>query len=200
MNLKTFRFLIIILIAITILLLLFIAIRSFLSSSTKCPIQQLPIIYQYKQESEAKPGSRDQRVINDPLYPPLNREDRINFNNVKTEVELQNFNVPLNDIGDSYHLIGYLTYNDNDTKDSGGNNWKLFGRMKNKNQGDFYIIPANNNYDIKIPLTQDIVISERLRDLYTIPNEMQFRSPMLNNGVYKFIELPKTDFSSVRYL
>jgi hypothetical protein len=199
MNLKTFRFLIIILISITILLLLFIAIRSFSSSSTnspKCPIQQqqTPIVYQYKNES------RDQRVIDDPLYPPLNREDRVNFNNVKTEVELQNFNVPLNDIGDSYHLVGYLTYNDNDAKDSGGNNWKLFGRMKNKNQGDFYIIPANNNYDIKIPLTQDIVISERLRDLYTIPNEMQFRSPMLNNGVYKFIELPKTDFSSARYL
>jgi hypothetical protein len=98
-------------------------------------------------------------------------------------------------------MIGYITYNNNDGQiDKGGNNWKMFGRMKDRNQGDYYIIPVNNNYDLKIPLTSDIIVGERLRDIYTIPNTLRFRSPMLNNNDYDYTELPKTDYTNTRYV
>ena len=44
------------------------------------------------------------------------------------------------------------------------------------------------------------MVGERLRDTYSIPNELRFKSPMLNQSSYKFTEIPKADFGSARYL
>lgn len=141
---------------------------------------------------------RDMRVVNDPLYPPLNREDSRTFNNMTREVEKRNMYVATNGSDDSYRLVGYLTSNDVE-RDAGGNNWKLFARMKNRHEADFYMIPANNNYDIKIPITNDMVVGDRLRDIYTIPGEMRYNSPMLNKSAYTFTELKSTDYNGGRY-
>lgn len=143
---------------------------------------------------------RDIRVLEDPLYPPLNRTDEPNFNAITTEVKRGDIYVPTNGAAtDSYRLVGYLSNHDS-VKDAGGNNWKLFGRMKDRYTGEYYISPVNNNIDLKIPLTNDIVVGDRLRDLYTLPREMRFKSPMLNTSVYEYTEIPKTDFTNARYL
>jgi len=138
---------------------------------------------------------RDKKVLNDQLYPPLARTDRLTFDSVAYETEKRNINIPIKDIGDTYRLVGYLTSKSEEI-DSGGNKWKLMARQKDRNETDFYAIPVNNNYDIKVHLSPEICHGQRIRDIYTIPKELKFKSPLLNNDVYEFVELPKTDFSS----
>lgn len=107
--------------------------------------------------------SRNRRVLSDPLYPPVINQDA----------------------DSSFKLIGYLSNQDE--------TWKLFGRMKDRHQGEYYIISANNNLDLKIPLTQDVVVGERLRDVYNLPQEMKFKSPMLKASPYTVTEIPKEE-------
>jgi hypothetical protein len=103
------------------------------------------------------------------------------------------------DSADSFRLVGYLSSSESN-RDAGSNNWKVMARMKDRQQGEYYIIPANNNIDLKIPLTADVVAGERLRDIYSLPREMSFRSPMLNQSPYTFTEIPKGDLGSSRYM
>lgn len=117
---------------------------------------------------------RDRRVLSDPLYPPLNRS---------TDMMQE----------DSFRLIGYLSNPDQGSKKD---DWKLFGRMKDRHQGEYYIIPVDNNLDLKIPLTQDVVVGERLRDIYNLPQEMKFKSPMLKSSTYIMTEIPKGEIGS----
>ena len=109
--------------------------------------------------------------------------------------------VPTQDHNDSFRLVGYLTNNDETRQDVGGNTWKLFARQKDRHTSDFYMVPANKNYDVKIHVKDDMIQGgERLRDLYTIPNSITFKSSMLNDTPYEFIEIPKSDLSSANYL
>lgn len=124
------------------------------------------------------PPNRDIRVLNDPLYPPLNRM-------VSTPYY------------DTFRLVGYLKSSCDNERDAGGNTWKLFGRMKDRRMGEFYISPANTNDDIKIPLTSDVMMGPRLSDIDTIPNELMFKSPLLNLCHYIFIELPRGQLDSM---
>ena len=62
------------------------------------------------------------------------------------------------------------------------------------------MITANNNYDVKIQITDDIVVGERLRYIYSIPPSITFKSPMLNQTPYDFVEIPKADLTTERYL
>ena len=142
---------------------------------------------------------RDIKVLNDPLYPPLNRTDRNTFQGVVYETETRNINIPQNDTGDTFHLVGYLTSRDQEHQDKGGNNWQLMAREKDRNASEFYLIPTNVNFSIKIPLTSEIVVGERLRDIYSIPQELRFRSPLLNSSAYDFVEIPKTKYTDIYY-
>ena len=91
-------------------------------------------------------------------------------------------------------MVGYLV---GKNTDAGGGNWKLFARQKDRNTSDFYMIPSNNNYDIKIYIKDEMVVGDRLRDVYTIPKQITFNSPMLDTtGSYEFVEIPKADLSS----
>ena len=158
---------------------------------------------QHQQPQIASIATRDRRVLDDPLYPPLNRSTDQDYYSIKKEVRSGNmYSSPTgNQAYDSYHLVGILSSTSQEHPDAGNNQWKLFGRMKDRNQGEYYIIPANNNIDLKIPITNEIVKSERLRDVYSLPQEMRFDSPMLNHTPYIFTELPKGDLtSSSRYL
>lgn len=141
---------------------------------------------------------RDMYVMNDQLYPPLNRIDALTHNAMNYHVANRNMYVPINDIGDTYRLVGYIT-SDEVEHDKGGNSWKLFARQKDRHTSDFYIVPSNRNYDIKIPIKDDMVVGTRLRDIYTIPNEISFKSPFLHKSPYTFIEMSKTDYSSPFY-
>lgn len=170
-------------------------------TSNKPQHQQVPQqSQQYLQFKEEPVYERDIRVLRDPLYPPLNRTDAQSFNLVKTASERGDINIRTRDYYDQYRLIGYLISTDTTTQDSGGNNWKLFGRQRQSNRADFYIIPTNNNYDMKIPITDDMTVGEKIREVYSIPPEVTFNSPLLNKAPYKYIELPKTDLQSSQYL
>jgi cbb3-type cytochrome oxidase subunit 3 len=147
----------------------------------------------------SKTTERDYKVINDPLYPPLNRTDAVTHTMLRNNVENRNMYVNVNDAFDSYRLVGYLVSND-ENKDAGGNNWKLFARQKDRHTADFYMVPANNNYDIKIQIKDEMVVGTRLRDLYTIPTQISFKSPMLNQTPYEYVEISQPDMSSVRYV
>lgn len=134
---------------------------------------------------------RDKQVIMDPLYPPLNRTD------AQTHRGLKQMLAPGDVPRDTFRLLGYLkSTNTVDKKDAGGDTWKLFGRMKDRHMGEFYITPANTQDDIKIPLSSEIIKGERLRDVYTIPSQITFNSPLLHTTPYMFVELPKADLPS----
>lgn len=146
-------------------------------------------------KDNTKNDDRDYRVLEDQLYPPLNRSDTITQTNLRNNIDNRNMYVSTNNSGDKYRLVGYLINQDID-KDAGGNNWKLFARQKDRHSSEFYMIPANNNYDVKIFIKDDIVVGERLRDIYSIPNNITFNSPMLGSSPYEFVEIPKADLSS----
>lgn len=200
MKAKNFHIVIILLLITTCIIFTFGIYLLYTKSGSKCPIQTCPV---QKCASKQTPmiDNRDRRVISDPLYPALGRTDDTTFNMVSKEIDRGNLYQSEQDRNpDSFRLVGYLTNSENVRDASNTNNWKLFARMKDRHQGEFYIIPSNNNIDLKIPLTSDVVVGERLRDLYTLPKEMRFKSPMLNEGVYTFTELPKTDFTDRRYM
>lgn len=138
--------------------------------------------------------ARDRRVLNDQLYPPLNRTDNRTHTNLTNNINRRNMYVNTNDIRDTYRLIGYVT-NNAEEKDTGNNNWKLFARQKDRHFSDFYLKPTDNNNDIKVTITDNIVVGGRLRDIYDIPKSITFNSPMLNKEPYDIVEVPKADLS-----
>lgn len=133
---------------------------------------------------------RDLRVLNDPLYPAYNRTDRGTFESVIDNTLRRNINIPTQYYNDSYRLIGYVS---NDQDEMG--RWKLMGRQKDRNRGEFYMIPVNKNYDLKVQITDKMVIGEKLRDLDTLPDQIVFDSPLLAQTPYTFTELPKADLT-----
>jgi hypothetical protein len=143
---------------------------------------------------------RDRKVLGDPLYPPLNRSDNKTHTELANNIANRNMYIKTNDIGDTYRLVGYVTNNSAD-KDVGNNNWKLFARQKDRHISEFYMKPTDNNNDVKVPITDDIIVGDRLRDIYNIPSQITFKSPMFNKDPYNVVEVPKADLSrSADYL
>jgi hypothetical protein len=143
---------------------------------------------------------RDRKVLNDPLYPPLNRSDNKTHAELANNIANRNMYIKTNDVGDTYRLVGYVT-NNSDEKDTGNNNWKLFARQKDRHISEFYMKPTDNNNDVKVPITDDIIVGDRLRDIYNIPKQITFKSPMFNKDPYNVVEVPKADLSrSADYL
>lgn len=144
---------------------------------------------------------RDYRVIKDDLFPPVNRSDTVNHTNLTNNILNRSMYINTNNVNDTFRLVGYVTCNDI-KKDTGNNNWKLFGRQKDRHFSEFYITPTNNNNDVKIFLTDDIVVGDRIRDMYAIPNTINFKSPLLNETPYQVVEIPKQDISynSLNYM
>ena len=143
---------------------------------------------------------RDRKVLNDPLYPPLNRSDNKTHTELVNNITNRNMYIRTNDINDTYRLVGYVT-NNSQEKDTGNNNWKLFARQKDRNISEFYMKPTDNNNDMKVPITDDIIVGDRLRDIYNIPSQLTFKSPLFNKDPYNVVEVPKADLSrSTDYL
>ncbi len=177
--------------------------NDYVAKQKEQPKEQKIVVIKESSPSYPTTDHRDRRVLNDQLYPPLNRTDSLTFDSVARETRNRNINIPSNQSYDTFRLVGYVkskSVGQEQEMDAGGNSWKMMAREKNRNESEFYLIPTNNNYDLKIPITPDIVVGQRLRDVYTIPNEIQFKSPMLNDTPYQFIELPKTDFTSPLYM
>jgi hypothetical protein len=167
-----------------------------LMSAKACPAPPAPPQAPPPQTTQ----QRDYRVLADPLYPPLNRTDADTHTSLQYNIANRTMNIPTQDHNDTFRLVGYLTNKDATQQDVGGNTWKLFARQKDRHTSDFYMVPANKNYDVKIHVKDDMIQGERLRDLYTIPNSITFKSSMLNDTPYEFIEIPKSDLTSANYL
>lgn len=144
---------------------------------------------------------RDYRVVKDDLFPPFNRSDNNTHTNLTNNIMNRSMYVNTNNVNDTFRLVGYVTSTDS-KRDSGNNSWKLFGRQKDRHFSEFYISPTNNNNDVKIFLTDNIIVGDRVRDIYAIPNNITFRSPMLNESPYQVVEIPKQDISynSLNYM
>jgi len=137
---------------------------------------------------------RDYRVVKDDLFPPFNRSDNNTHTELTNNIINRSMYVNTNNVNDTFRLVGYVTSTDS-KKDSGNNSWKLFGRQKDRHFSEFYISPTNNNNDVKIFLTDNIIVGDRVRDIYSIPNNITFKSPMLNESPYQVVEIPKQDIS-----
>ena len=138
--------------------------------------------------------ARDRKVLDDDLYPPLNRGDTRSHTNLANNINRRRMYVNTQETGDTFRLVAYVT-STSDEKDSGNNNWKLFARQKDRHISDFYMIPTDNTNDLKISITNDIVIGNKLRDIYDIPQQITFNSPLLNKEPYNVVEVPKADLS-----
>lgn len=149
-----------------------------------------------QQTARTSSQERDIKVLRDPLYPPLNRSETDVFNSTIHAIDKKQLYNKTQEFTDQYRMVAYVT-NPDEKKDSGGNVWKLIARQSNRNKADFYLIPANNNYDMKIMLSNDIVVgNEKLRDIYTIPKTLSFKSPLLNETPYEVTELEMTDMTN----
>ena len=138
---------------------------------------------------------RDRKVVSDQLYPPLNRTDNKTHEELVKNINTRGMYIRTNDINDKYRLVAYVT-NNSEERDAGNNNWKLFARQKDRNISDFYMKPTDNNNDMKVPITDDIVIGDRLRDIYNIPKQLTLNSPLFNKNPYNVVEIPKADLSN----
>ena len=138
---------------------------------------------------------RDLRVLNDPLYPAYNRTDSGTFNSVFENTLKRNINVPTQRYHDSYRLIGYLINNNDEI-----GRWKVFGKQRERNIGDFYMTPVDKTQDMKIQITDSIVMGQKLKDIDNIPDELVFKTPLLAPTPYKFTELPKADLTDIAFM
>jgi hypothetical protein len=166
------------------------------TSSAKCMVIDRVTNRWHQAPSNATNNQdRDRRVLNDPLYPAYNRSEYDIHNSVVDAIERKELYNSTRDNNDRFRLVAYVS-SSVDTMDAGGNKWKLIARNKDRNQAEFYLVPVDKNYDMKIMLNNDIVVGERLRDVYTIPNKLTFKSPLLHETQYDVVELPMTDLTS----
>ena len=147
-----------------------------------CPVQQTCHIVKEVQVKE----SRDNAVLNDPLYPPLNRSAR--------DVPIPP--MPRNRNTDSFRLVGYLV----DQSDK-NYSWKIFAMEKYKGgRSQFYATPTNRDIDMKVFLSNDIIVGrDKFIDLYNLPDKVNIQHPMFSKGTYDVVQLPMSDFSTNYY-
>lgn len=145
-------------------------------------------------KSDADTIARDRKVLDDDLYPPLNRGDTRSHTNLANNINRRRMYVNTQETGDTFRLVAYVT-STSDEKDSGNNNWKLFARQKDRHFSEFYMIPTDNTNDLKISINNDNVVGHRLRDVYDIPQQLTFNTPLLNKEPYDVVEVPKADLS-----
>lgn len=150
------------------------------SGNNKCPQPVCPPCPVAQQQSiRLDPiSTRDRAANSDPLYPPLNRMPRRDMNE------------------DTFRFIGYLV-NSEEKEDT----WKLYGREKQRGQGDFYVTSANKNMDMKITITQEMTRGgQRLKDIWDIPDELSIKHPMFSSHNYQVVLNQNHDFSSNIYV
>ena len=56
--------------------------------------------------------------------------------------------------------------------------------------------PQSGAFRTTYQITDDIVIGDRLRDIYNIPKQLTLNSPLFNKNPYNVVEIPKADLSN----
>jgi hypothetical protein len=159
------------------------------------PIQISPMVVQPAVPMQAPTPvvdvvrERDERILYDDLYPPLGRSNNETTKRYVTSMKPQ----PTQDTSDTFRLVGYLV----DEEDRNGT-WKLFAREQHRNgRAEFYATPSNRNNDMKVVLDNAVITSsEKLKDIYTIPNTITVNHPMFSSNDYKVVQLPKGELGS----
>lgn len=109
---------------------------------------------------------------------------------------------------DTFKHIGYLI-SEEATHDAARNSWRLYAKngswvqlnnIEWVNFAEFYMVPTNINYDMRININNDMLNGVILTDVRSIPPQLEINSHLLNKGPYKFVELPKRDFTSKFYI
>lgn len=134
---------------------------------------------------------RDNAVLHNPLYPPLDRQSRPLADEYLKYRQAGLFDVPTRQGGDTYRLMGYLINSVNKT-----DKWNIYGRQRysGSSHGYFYVTQqCNNNTCTKIELTKDILVNERLNDFYNLPSTLIFKSPLFSTDPYDVVQLSVAD-------
>lgn len=131
------------------------------------PLNMIPLSYDAVR-------MRDRAVVDDPLYPPLNR------NSLSPH--------------DSYRMVGYLV-----GEESKDDVWQLFGRQVNNTRSQFYVRPTDRNIDMKIPLQDEDFRNPRfrLRDIDNLPEVTSIDNPIFTSSSYRIFSNPNSDFNSL---
>jgi hypothetical protein len=139
-------------------------------------------------------SNRDRAVVMDQLYPPLGRVERPLFDQLAAHVSTGMVGYPTRGYPDTFRLIGYMVNEENKS-----DNWKLFGRQKypGSSIGEYYAIPIDDRKsDMKITIKDDMMVKDKIRDIYALPNEVTINSPLFSKKPYKIVELDKADLTS----
>jgi len=137
---------------------------------------------------------RDRAVVMDQLYPPLGRVERPIFDQLASRVASGLIGYPTRGSPDTFRMVGYMVNSENKN-----DSWKLFGRQKfpGSSIGEYYAIPIDDRKsDMKITIKDDMMPKDKIRDIYALPNEVTFNSPLFSEKPYKLVELDKADLTS----
>jgi len=140
---------------------------------------------------------RDVAVLNDDLYPPLNRNPKPIANDYMRYKSTGYFDYPNRGTPDTFRLIGYMINSTNKHE-----KWNLFGRQKfsGSSQGEFYVVQqCSNSTCTKINLDDDILVGGKIRDFYNLPNTITLNSPLFDTVPYNIVQL-KTTLDSGPYM
>jgi hypothetical protein len=137
---------------------------------------------------------RDRAVVMDQLYPPLGRVERPLFDQLASRVASGLIGYPTRGSPDTFRMVGYMVNSENKN-----DNWKLFGRQKfpGSSIGEYYAIPVDDRKsDMKITIKDEMMPKDKIRDIYSLPNEVTLKSPLFSDKPYTLVELDKADLTS----
>jgi len=137
---------------------------------------------------------RDRAVVMDQLYPPLGRVERPIFDQLASRVASGLIGYPTRGSPDTFRMVGYMINSENKN-----DSWKLFGRQKfpGSSIGEYYAIPIDDRKsDMKITIKDDMMPKDKIRDIYSLPNEVTIKSPLFSDKPYTLVELDKADLTS----
>jgi len=149
---------------------------------------ELKVIIKQQVQPSDNIDNRDFKVIEDKLYPLLNRTERPIADSIYNNPY---FNYPTRWNQDNFRAMAIVrNIQNNDV-------YYLMGRQKysGSNQGEFYLISPDRDKGLKIPLSSDP--SDRvIKDYYSLPDEITIKSGVFQGMTFKVQELKNSDLSS----
>jgi hypothetical protein len=141
-------------------------------------------------------SDRDHRVINDPLYPLINRTDRPTFDYLIRNPIIRGIPTRYNDNLDTLRPIAIARLHV-DGLNPKSELYYLLGRRtsRNSSKGEYYLWSANDNNRIKIPLTDDRN-NPIIKDFDNLPEQIEITNGVFAGSVLDIQELKNADLTS----
>lgn len=133
-------------------------------------------------------NARDNAVVDNILYPPLNRMDRPNIDLALANPAIMGY--PTRGSPDTYRPLALAK--DTITNDT----YYLMGRGKYRGSsaGEFYLIPTDKQNRLKIQLLDDKG-KQLIKDIYALPDLITIKTGIFKDKEFQIEELKQTDFS-----